>query len=199
MALNENSKERIVTLSNILSLSRIFLLVPIIYCLAEGNHHPEYNLYALGLMLLGAMTDMLDGWLARRMKQVTNFGRIIDPIADKIGVGAVLIFLAITRPDFPMWYLWIVLLRDAVIFCIGSYIRVKYRHIFESNMIGKIAVTTIFFVIFLTVLNGIYQLNILLQFFIGISLAFISASMLSYALRLSEFYKKLKTAKRNKP
>ena len=53
---------------------------------------PVYNWYALGLMMLGAMTDMLDGWLARRLNQVTNFGRIIDPIADKIGIGLVLLF-----------------------------------------------------------------------------------------------------------
>ncbi len=193
--MNLEKKDKILTLSNVLSVSRILLLAPIIYCLDRGLLESGYNWYALGLMMIGAMTDMLDGWLARRMKQVTNFGRIIDPIADKIGVGLVLVYLAFSRPDFPLWYLWIVLFRDVLIFCVGSFIRIRYRYIFESNMIGKIAVTTIFFVILATVLKGLYPITIIQQVLIGISLAFIMASLLSYGLRLSEFIRGLNQRK----
>jgi len=75
--------DKIFTISNILSLSRIVIVIPIIYFLDLGNSNPRYNLTAFALMIIGALTDTFDGQLARKMNQITNFGKVIDPIADK--------------------------------------------------------------------------------------------------------------------
>tara|TARA_R110002073_G_scaffold21092_4_gene74747 strand:+ start:14991 stop:15584 length:594 start_codon:yes stop_codon:yes gene_type:complete len=58
--------------------------------------------YALALFLTGAITDGLDGWLARRFKAVSNFGALIDPIADKVFVGAFLIVFAFLASGWIM-------------------------------------------------------------------------------------------------
>lgn len=61
--------------------------------------------YALALFLAGAATDFLDGWLARRLGQVSAFGALLDPIADKVFVGSYLLVLAIW--SFEAFSLWI--------------------------------------------------------------------------------------------
>jgi len=79
------------TLPNLLTLSRI-VAVPILIALLWW---PGPTLYAMafGLYALVAITDYLDGWLARRMGSVSKLGAFLDPIADKIMVAAVLLML----------------------------------------------------------------------------------------------------------
>lgn len=183
---------RIFTISNVLSMLRILVLAPILYYLGLGADQPEYNLTALVLMLAGAVTDMLDGWLARKLKQVTNFGRIIDPIADKIGIGLVFLFLAFTRPDFPVWFLIIVILRDLLIFSVGMIVRIKYRFLFESNMIGKITVSVLFVYLTVFILKDLYGLNTIAGIMLWTSFGFVVVSMVSYTHRLIAFFSGLR-------
>ncbi|MDZ7343676.1 MAG: CDP-alcohol phosphatidyltransferase family protein, partial [candidate division KSB1 bacterium] len=77
------------TVSNLLSFSRIILLIPILLFLRENT--PAGNYKAVGVMLLAAATDWFDGYFARRFHQKTDVGRVIDPVSDKICVGAVAI------------------------------------------------------------------------------------------------------------
>lgn len=88
-------------LPNILTLGRIGLL-PIII----GLFFMAQPMAALALYIIASLTDFLDGWLARKMKVVSEFGTFLDPIADKIFVAALLIlFVAFERLDG----LWIIL------------------------------------------------------------------------------------------
>lgn len=74
---------------NGITLLRLVLIPAILYfMLISGSHH---ELIALGLFALAAMTDALDGYLARRQRDVTNLGRFADPIADKILISSVLL------------------------------------------------------------------------------------------------------------
>lgn len=190
-SLNDPTK-RIFTVSNFLSLMRILLLIPILYFLHLGRNEPSANLIALLLMWIGALTDTLDGWLARRMKQVTNLGRILDPIADKIGIGIVFLYLSITRDDFPLWFVLIVIARDILIFLTGLIIRIRHRFLFESNMIGKITVTILFAYLVSYILKDFFSLNLVINGLLGLSLLFIAVSLISYTFRLINFYHELK-------
>ncbi len=191
----QEHSDRIFTVSNGLSFLRILVLAPILYYLHLGALQPEYNLTALALMLAGALTDMLDGWLARKLNQVTNFGRIIDPIADKIGIGIVFLFLAFTRPDFPVWFLIVVVLRDLLIFSIGMIVRIRYRFLFESNMIGKLTVTVLFAYLVVFILKDLYGLETLVTVLLWTGLGFIVLSMISYARRLVLFFGEIREQK----
>ena len=132
--------DRTWTFSNLISVSRILLLAPLAYCLFsvfEGH-----RTWAVGIVVLGILTDFADGLLARRLHQVSELGKIVDPIADKIAIGALALFL-VTLGDIALWYVVVVLVRDIVILAGGIYIKKTKNIVAQSNWPGKIAVSAI--------------------------------------------------------
>ena len=105
------------TLPNLLSLFRI-LLVPFLGYLLAFTDPVSCALAAL-VFIVAAVTDMLDGYLARRNKSVSDFGKILDPLADKLLVVTALIMLvAIDRPgdaDVPAWLVVIIVAREVAV------------------------------------------------------------------------------------
>ena len=77
--------------ANILTMSRIAAIPVIIGCMLLGA--PGWHWVALALFILACMTDWFDGYVARRLDQVSPLGRFLDPIADKLVVAAVLLIL----------------------------------------------------------------------------------------------------------
>ncbi len=131
---------RIFTISNVLSFSRIIIIWPITHYLLKGT--PEGNFTAFVLMLIGAATDFLDGFLARALHQESDMGRIIDPLADKIGLALLGIVLTRTR-TLPVWFLVLIIVRDLAILLLGSKMIAGEDRIPESNWYGKTAVAGI--------------------------------------------------------
>lgn len=126
-------------LPNKLTLFRIFLVIPLIFILSaftylnknyfeiDTESNQQYYLYGAGLIFVIAMiTDAVDGYLARKWKQVTIFGKLFDPLADKIIVTTSMIFLAV----FQYTYIPVV-----VIFVIRDLIVDGSRNIAASNNI----------------------------------------------------------------
>jgi len=132
--------DRVLTVSNAISALRVVLVVPIAFLLLSGD--PGDRNAATWVILLAISTDFFDGYLARRLHQVSELGKVIDPLADKIAVGTIAVLLVLTN-DIPVWYLVTVLARDAIIFAGGMYIRRKKGIIPQSNWPGKVAVTLI--------------------------------------------------------
>ena len=97
------------TLPNLLTASRLFLAPFVAWRLALHDVQGAFWLFAIA-----AITDLLDGWSARLLDQQSDFGALLDPIADKVMLLTTLSFLALTGL-LPMWLLWLVLLRDGVI------------------------------------------------------------------------------------
>jgi len=93
------------TLPNLLSLFRIAIIPVLVYLLTFTD--PFYALLAAALFLLASLTDYLDGYLARRHRTVSNLGKILDPLADKLMIVAALIMLAamdrVGEPGVPGW------------------------------------------------------------------------------------------------
>jgi phosphatidylglycerophosphate synthase len=88
-------------------------------------------------MLVSWSTDALDGFLARRLGQVSNTGRVLDHLVDKIWIGSVLITLVYTS-DLPLFVAGAVILRDLLILA-GSAVVMKVRGSFvSSDVVGKI-------------------------------------------------------------
>lgn len=168
------------TLSNILSLSRVLLVAPIAYCLAAD--FPDHRLWAGAVMVLAISTDFLDGYLARKLHEVSEVGKIIDPIADKIGVGIVGILL-VWSGDLPWWFVASVLLRDAFILAGGVYIKRRKNIIAQSNWPGKITVSMIALYFFLSALQ-IGPLESFTKFTLWASVVLMVFSLGSYAQRL---------------
>jgi CDP-diacylglycerol--glycerol-3-phosphate 3-phosphatidyltransferase len=153
---------RLWTLSNLLSLSRILFVAPISWLLTDPA--PESRLQALFLILIAMATDLLDGLLARRLNQVTEFGKIIDPLADKIA-AAVVVTMMTFHGLIPFWFVTLMIVRDIVILAGGLYIRRRKGKLLQSNMLGKWTITIVAFYV-LTVLLGsasLHWLELLLQ------------------------------------
>lgn len=95
------------------------------------------------VFILGALTDKLDGSLARKWNQVTDLGKFLDPIADKLLVDSLLIYLclphfgiALTNPIF-MWCVLIMIVRDIVVDALRM-IAVKNGKVLAANVFGKL-------------------------------------------------------------
>jgi CDP-diacylglycerol--glycerol-3-phosphate 3-phosphatidyltransferase len=120
------------TISNIITISRLVLLPFIIYFLLT-----EQRLVAFVIMLVSLFSDGLDGYLARRLNQESRLGKFLDPLCDKIFLAAVLVTLLYMKA-VPLWAVTVIVLRDFLIL-LGSYILLKSKAVVEpSNTIGKI-------------------------------------------------------------
>ncbi|MFQ5648779.1 MAG: CDP-alcohol phosphatidyltransferase family protein [bacterium] len=126
--------------SNILSTTRIVLAAPIYYLLNLKTTAASH--LAVAVMLLAALTDALDGWLARRLQQKSDLGRVLDPVADKVCMG-ILAFVLVKEHNLPPWFLALILSRDAAILILGLMLTVRTKEIVESNMLGKVTVSAL--------------------------------------------------------
>jgi len=139
---------------------------------------------------VAAITDYLDGYVARKRNEITEVGKIIDPLADKILVAVLTIKLYLIG-ELSSYFLLIILLRDIIIFVGGIVISLKLKKVLSSNLLGKITVTAIGFV-FLMVIVGLSKQHIIFIAIYDSSIFLIYASLLGYIIRASEFLKKNK-------
>jgi CDP-diacylglycerol--glycerol-3-phosphate 3-phosphatidyltransferase len=143
-------RNRVWTISNFLSFSRLLFLIPALYYLHQNT--PRGNWIATGFLLLSCATDWWDGFLARKLRQQSELGRIIDPLMDKIGVGAVAVYLTLFR-DFPVWFLLLILSRDFIIITFGLLMTSRQHKVPESNWYGKVTVSAMAIVLLTFVLD----------------------------------------------
>ena len=88
------TKKSIYNLANFLSISRIVVAIPLIICFENMNDvDPKYYYYSVGIIFYIILSDILDGFFARLSNCVTDFGKIIDPVADKTCFLVVLIYM----------------------------------------------------------------------------------------------------------
>lgn len=97
-------------LPNWLTLSRLVLTVPFLF-LAE---RPGFERWALALFLVASLTDWLDGYLARRWNQITAFGKLMDPLCDKVLVAGGLVAL-VAQGLLPAWSVTLILFREFLV------------------------------------------------------------------------------------
>ena len=137
---------RYATLPNLLSLTRILFLVPILYLLHRPD--PASDRWAFVLFFVAGLTDILDGFLARSRGEVSPSGKIVDPLADKVMIGGLILYLAWAR-GFPIWLVGLVLLRDLALIAGAALFLRRDRVVFTADWSGKL--TTFFFLCLIVV------------------------------------------------
>ena len=138
---------RVATLPNALSLMRLLFLIPILYLLRRPD--PASDGWAFVLLIVAGVSDLLDGFLARARGEVSPSGKIVDPLADKILVGGLILYLAVWR-DFPLWLVALVLIRDLGLLLGAALFLRRDRVVFAADWSGKL---TTFFLLCLIVVH----------------------------------------------
>ncbi|HEX2896187.1 MAG TPA: CDP-alcohol phosphatidyltransferase family protein [Marmoricola sp.] len=122
------------TVPNAISALRL-LGVPLFLWLVLG---PKADVLALLLLMVSGFTDWLDGYLARRLHQTSKLGQILDPVADRLYILAVVIGLAV-RDIIPWWVALILPARDLFLWCLVPFLRTRGYSALPVHFLGKAA------------------------------------------------------------
>lgn len=122
------------TLPNVVSMLRL-LGVPLFLWLVLG---PEADAWALAVLMVSGFTDWLDGYLARHLDQHSKLGEILDPVADRLYILAVVIGLA-WRDIIPWWVAIVLPARDAFLWCLVPFLRTRGYSALPVHFLGKAA------------------------------------------------------------
>ena len=163
------------TLANMLSLARLVLVIPITYLIIQDGSVS----WILGLIFVALCTDWFDGTVARWSKTVSEWGKVLDPLADKI--AAICVVLALTiRGSLPVWFLVLIVVRDTLIVWGSTLATRRLQRVLMSLWWGKVAV----FMLSLTVMGAIMKADApILNASIWITSVLFVYSFLLYAFR----------------
>jgi len=172
------------TWSNFISLTRIFIAVPVIYL-----HYTNGQQITWGITLLivyGFISDYLDGFVARWLDEISEWGKILDPFADKI-TAFLLFFYAVYIGLIPLWFFIIEIVRDLLIFSGSFYIKKIHGKVAMAVISGKWSVNAL--AAYWMSAFFFPELLRLQYFFMGISLALMFFSLIDYFHRFFEIQK----------
>jgi cardiolipin synthase len=169
----ETSSDRVLTVPNLISFTRI-LLIPVFVVLLL-RHGTE----AAGLILLAFVvsTDWIDGQVARRTGQVSELGKILDPVADRLAIAAALVTLVV-RDAFPLWAALLILIRDAAVL-VAAIALLRHDVRIDVRAIGKIATFSLMFSV-----PAISWAN----FHLGLDGALLALGWIAYGVGIVEYY-----------
>jgi CDP-diacylglycerol--glycerol-3-phosphate 3-phosphatidyltransferase len=171
-------------LPNKLTLFRVILIIPFVILLLGGHEIQaisEYSDYiALVIFIIASLTDLLDGKIARKYNLVTNFGKFMDPLADKLLVCSALICL-IELDRIPAWIVIIIISRE---FIISGFrlIAADNRIVIAASYWGKFKTTFQMIMVCLMIAN-IEALSIIIQIVMWIALILTVVSLIDYLVK----------------
>ena len=166
---------------NILTIIR-FILIPFIYMSVLSKHF----LTALIIFTISALTDVLDGYIARKYNYITDIGKLIDPLADKLTQIALLLSLTLLG-ILPSWWIFgVVLIKELVLVISASVLYSKKDVVVYSKWYGKLATTLFYLAIVVSLI--INQFNISIPFRIDLYLYYLALlatifSLIMYSIK----------------
>lgn len=178
---------------NILTISR-FIFIPFILISISNENY----VLAIILLTLSGITDILDGFIARKFNFITNFGKLIDPLADKATQISVLVALML-KDIIPFWFIAIIFLKEFIMVAGASFLYGK-ELVVSSKWYGKLT-TVLFYLAIVTsfiicIWNAIAVNNygetafVLPKFDLYIYYLALAFTIFSLVMYFNEFYKK---------
>lgn len=138
---------QILTVPNLLSFVRLALVPVFLVFLLTGQ-----DIAALLVLIFSSVTDFLDGWLARRLHQITRLGQLLDPAADRLYIIATLLGLAI-RDVVPWWLVAVIVGRDLMLVVLGVVLANHGYGPLPVHHLGKFATFCLFYALPIIVLG----------------------------------------------
>ncbi|MGI6706458.1 MAG: CDP-alcohol phosphatidyltransferase family protein [Clostridia bacterium] len=152
-------------LPNALTILRFFLVVIFVYVFFMPNYF-----LAIMVLIAAGLTDLLDGYIARKYDLITNWGKLMDPLADKVLLVTVLACLYF-RKMIPIAVIVIIFLKE-IIMVLGAAFLYKYRKtVVSSNIYGKAATAIFYVAIILTFLEDLVSPLHKIVMFIAVAMA----------------------------
>lgn len=145
---------------NILSVCRILLIPVIVYSIVSGNY-----LLALIIFTISSLTDIVDGYIARNFDAVTNVGKLLDPLSDKL-TQISLIASLVWADVISGWILMVLLIKEFIMIAGAAFLYGKSVVVY-SKWYGKLATVLIYFSIVVSLLCR--QFNVTSGIFINLS------------------------------
>jgi cardiolipin synthase len=133
------AESRIWTIPNLLSMLRLALVPPFLVLIIVGDY-----VAALIVLIVASFTDLLDGYLARRLNQVTRLGQLLDPAADRLYIFAALVGLA-ANGLVPWWIVVVIVARDVFLLVLGVVLANHGYGPLPVHQLGKVATFALFF------------------------------------------------------
>lgn len=140
-------RESIWNVPNMLTMLRMALIVVFVWLYATG-----YRYWAMAVFIIASLTDILDGYIARKHQLVTSFGKLMDPLADKLMVITALICLT-ADGLVPLWLLIVVICKE-LFMVLGGYFLLKHGVVVQAQPIGKVATVVFVIAIVATLLHA---------------------------------------------
>jgi cardiolipin synthase len=130
---------RVLTVPNVLSAIRLALVPVFLVFIVRGE-----DLYALLVLVVSSITDFLDGVIARKFRQISRLGQLLDPAADRLFIFAALLGLAL-RDITPWWFVVVVVSRDALLLILGIVLANFGYGPLPVHHLGKVATLFLFY------------------------------------------------------
>ena len=179
--LKEETKmeNRVFTIPNILTMLRLAMIPFFVFAFVNG-----YEWTALSIFVIASITDVVDGYIARRYNLITNLGKLLDPLADKLLRIATIVLFAYYK-IVPVWMVSIMVIFDLSLILASAFL-FKHQYIVCSNKFGKIAGFFSLFSLFLCFFyDYVAPFHII---FLGVSLLLIFISIISYIIQTVKKY-----------
>lgn len=182
-------KDEIYTWSNLVSLTRVLVVIPIIYLHIHNDY--QVNSIISGLIIYGVISDYLDGLVARWRNEISELGKVLDPVADKV-MAFFLFLYTVWLGWIPVWYFVVGVTRDLIIMAGSAHIKKKRGKVAMSTMSGKVSVNAM----------AVYWISVFFfpemvrihQFLLAVSVILMVVSFIEYKKR---YYKIIKGAEFN--
>jgi cardiolipin synthase len=160
---------------NILTILR-FLLVPVF---ANFLCREKY-LESVVVFVLAGVTDLLDGYIARKYNMITDWGKVADPLADKLMQLTAVFILSVIKGFIPVGLMLIILIKEALMVIGGAFLYKKMDFVVSANWYGKLATTLLFIAIIAVMLNKKFPFLPDAQFFVIIAFASVIFAFIMY-------------------
>lgn len=142
------------TYANQITILRIFLIPAMVLVFFLNQENPRY--YLTSIFFIAAITDYLDGYLARKLKQVSKLGKFLDPVADKLLVISSLLLLLVDNNNVIIFIpICIIVLREVLISALREWVaRENFKKPLDVNNFGKLKTLFQMFSIGFLLFNG---------------------------------------------
>ncbi len=175
-------KDEVLTIPNLLSLFRFLLIPVIVYLYCEvGNYYA-----AIGVICLSGLTDIVDGFIARRYNMVSDLGKILDPIADKATQGVIIICL-IAKYKLMLALIVIFVLKEIVMVVVGYIVIKKQNEVTGAKWFGKANTVVLYSIMIVLILFPTIS-DTLADILICVCMVFV---IVSFVLYLRDYLKVL--------